>query len=110
MNTNTKDFMTKVQKMIKEDFGWSPDRIKDQIKVFSNLPTTYAKCKELVTGGCFDCYYSQVAETMAELFECSTDEIWKYYKNNEQKSWGTYCHIFAKNLECMATGRRCYVD
>ena len=110
MNTNTQFFMKKVQQMIKEEYEWTPDRIKEQIKVFSNLPTIYAKCKELVAGGCFDCYYSQVAETMAKLFSCSVDEIWKYYKNNEQRLWEVYVHIFSKNLECMATGSRCYVD
>lgn len=109
MNTNTKVFMAKVQKMIKEDYGWTPVRIKKQIKVFLDSSTIYAKCKKLVTGGCFDCYCSQVAETMAELFDCSVDEIWKYYKNDEEKLWAAYCHIFAKNLKCMATGERCYL-
>ena len=108
-NTNTKEFMKKVQTTIVKDFEWDADRINNQFKVFTYLPTNYIKAKELVMGGCFDCYYSQVANTMAEWFNTTADGIWAYYKDNEQKMWESYVHIMAKNIVCLAEGKRVYL-
>lgn len=108
-NTNTKEFMAKVQDTIVNDFEWTQERILNQFKVFTNLYGNYAKAKELVTGGCFDCYYSQVANTMAKWFNTTTDGIWAYYKDNEQKLWENYVHIMAKNIVCIAEGKRSYI-
>lgn len=108
-NTNTKEFMAKVQKTIVNDFEWDANRINNQFKVFTNLPTDYLKAKKLVTGGCFDCYYSQVANTMAKWFNTTSDRIWEYYKDNGVKLWDAYVHIMAKNIVCLATGERVYI-
>lgn len=110
-NTNTKEFMAKVQSsIIDEDF--TKEDLKKQVDCLINnrvnvLP--YHAGAEMVQGGYFDCYYSQVAETMANWFDCTVAEIWAYYKNNEQKLWTTYKHIMAKNIECIYTNKRCYI-
>jgi hypothetical protein len=110
MNTNTKKFMKKVQEIIVDRWEWTPERINEQFKVFSWLPNNYQKAVYLVEGGAFDCYYSQVADTMAELFETTADRIWQYYHEDGGKMWKVYKHIFAKNLCCLAENNRVYIN
>ena len=107
-NTNTKEFMTKVQTTILEHFD-DLEALKNEIKNYINN-FSYKFAKTMVEYGCFDCYYSQVAETMAGWFDCSVDEIWQYYKDDEQKLWNSYINIIAKNLRCIANGKRVYIN
>lgn len=97
-NTNTKKFMAKVQNTIINDFEWNREKLINQLKVFTNIPSQYQRARELVLGGCFDCYYSQVATTMAEWFGTTTDRIWEYYKEDSEKLWDSYVHIMSKNI------------
>lgn len=108
MNTNTKEFMTKVQNTIVNDFEWNAEKLKNQLEVFNDF-TTYQRARRLIEGGTFDCYYSQVANTMAEWFNTTSDGIWAYYHDDADKMWETYIHIMAKNIECLVEGRRVYV-
>jgi hypothetical protein len=51
-----------------------------------------------------------VAETMAELFETTSDRIGAYYKEDGGNMWEVYKHIFAKNLCCLAENNRVYIN
>jgi hypothetical protein len=110
MNTNSKEFMKKVQSFIVNDWEWTPERIKSQFEVFNWMPNTYQKAKYLIEGGAFDCYYSQVADSMAEFFNTTADRIWAYYHENGSKMWDSYVHIMAKNLVCLAENKRNYLN
>lgn len=104
-NTNTKQFMAKVQNTIINEFEWNQDKLIKQLQVFIHLYGDYNRARELVLSGCFDCYYSQVAETMATWFDCTVDDIWAYYKDNSQKIWDSYVHIMAKNIVKIVNGK-----
>ena len=97
-NTNTKAFKAMVQKFIVNSF----DNLDSFKQTFKNCKT-YNKTKYqaacyMVEGGCFDCYYNDVAQTMADWFDCTSDNIWQYFEDDSEKLWSAYIHIIAINI------------
>lgn len=108
-NTNTKTFMVKVQNDLISYFENGKDGLISQFKTLDYFNNNYQRALHMVQGGCFDCYYNHVAQTMSGWFDCSVDEVWSYYKEDESKLWDSYCKIVAKNVVCIATNNRCYI-
>ena len=108
MRTTSKEFMQKVQKTILSHFD-SIDALKSEIKNYYNQ-FGYNFGKTMVEYGCFDCYYSQVAETMAWWFNCSVNDIWKYYKDDEQKMWDMYINLISRELRHIKAGNKSYIE
>lgn len=108
-NTNTKQFMAKVQNDLITYFETGKEGLINQFKALDYFNNDYQRALHMVQGGCFNCYYNHVAQSMADWFNCSVDEIWTYYKNDEGKLWDSYCHIVAKNILCIVTNKRCYL-
>lgn len=90
INTNTAEFMNRVAAYISRYY---PD-----INDLHHDSDSAGGIKDLIIGGGFDCYYSQAAESMAEWFQCSVDDIWSYYKEDGGKLWDVYAGILAKNI------------
>ena len=107
MKANTKDFMQKVQNTILAHFD-NLDTLKSEINhYYKNFGFNYADT--MVQYGCFDCYYSQCAESIAEWFNISVDDTWAYYKNDSQKLWDWYKHFICRELEHIRTGKKVYI-
>lgn len=109
-NTNTKAFKTKVQSDLIGFFDAGKDGLIGDFNALKYIKNDYQRALHMVEGGCFDCYYNHVADTMAKWFDCSTDEIWSYYKDDEDKLWKSYCRIVVKNILCIVTNKRCYIN
>ena len=101
--TTTKEMMAKIQNSILAHFE-DVESLKSEINhYFKNYGYRYADT--MVQGGCFDCYYSQCAETMANWFDCTVDAIWKYYKEDSGKLWESYKHLICRELEHIRNDR-----
>lgn len=90
INTNSREFMDRVWAWIKGRYPEVSDLAND-VKAAGGV-------EELIEGGSFDCYYRQAAESMANWFQCSDDDIWAYYKENGERLWEVYSAILAKNI------------
>ena len=107
MNTNTKDFMKKVQNTILSHFE-NKEELKKEIEHY-HKNFSYKYCQTMVDYGCFDCYYSQVAETMAKWFESSINDIWTFYNDDTQKLWNMYKYLICRELEHIRTNKKVYI-
>ena len=92
MRTNTKIVSNKIQKHILEYY--TINELKEQVKVFDNLPTTYHALQEMVQSGCFLIYYQDVQDFLNGL---GINPEGKEYPN--EKSWELYKHLIAREGE-----------
>lgn len=91
MRTNSKIFMDKVAETIRNRYPNVADLAADVESAGS--------AAALVEGGGFDCYYSQVADTMATWFDEPVDEVWSYYKDDGSRMWDVYLRIMGRNID-----------
>lgn len=92
MRTNTKIVSNKIQEHIKEYY--TIEELKEQVKVFDYLPTTYHAIIELVQGGCFLIYNEDVKDFLNGL---GINPEGKKYA--PEKSWDLYKHLIAREGE-----------
>jgi len=106
MRTTTKQVKEQIQKHIKEyfsqDYGFESDNavdnIKQQLKSFDYIPSTYNQAMELVNGGTFLCYHSDIKDFLNGL---GINEDKKEYSS--EKSWKLYSHLIAREIDTMVT-------
>ena len=97
--TNTKEFCRKVQETILkhfDDFESMQNEINHYYKTFG-----YKYAKTMVEYGCFDCYYSDCAESIAKWFNITVEETWHYYKEDTEKLWQWYIYFISREIEHM---------
>lgn len=113
INTNTRAFQTKVQQTIKDNFeddDWI-ENLKSDVEVLIDrrTPTLFNAAYKYAEDGNLDAYYADVVKTMSDWFECSEDELEKYYKGNKVRMLDVYCHFCARAIEAIITGVKRYV-
>lgn len=108
MRTNTKVFSKKVQEHILSHFD-SYESLKNEIDhYFKNFG--YGFGNTMVDYGCFNCYYSQVAETMTKWFEYdNVNDLWAYYKDDSNKLWNTYKSLISRELNHIKNNYKNYI-
>lgn len=89
MRTNCKQVSMMIQKHINEYY--TVEELKEQVSVFTYLPTTYHAIIEMVQGGCFLIYYEEVKDFLNSL---GINPSNKEY--DDQKSWDLYKHLIAR--------------
>ena len=89
MRTNNKIVSNKIQEHIKEYY--TIEELKEQVKVFDYLPTTYHALVEMVQGGCFLVYCEDVKNFLNGLGINPTNKEY-----DDQKSWDLYKHLIAR--------------
>ena len=89
MRTNTKIVSNKIQEHILEYY--TIEELKEQVKVFDYLPTTYHALIEMVQGGCFLIYYEDVKNFLNGLGINPTNKEY-----DDLKSWDLYKHLIAR--------------
>ena len=110
INTSTKEFMKKTQEYILNNFNYTIEGLRADVNAAEwNCRWTRQKAIRFIEGGGLDCYYFQCADTLADLFNVSINDIWAYYKDDNQKLWESYIDIMSKNITCMVDGVRCYI-
>lgn len=106
--TLKKEFCEKIQKTILSHFD-DFETLKNEINhYFNNFSWRYGKT--MVEYGCFDCYYSQCAESLAEWFNMSVDDVWAYYKEDSEQLWKAYMHFICRELEQIRINKRVYIN
>lgn len=104
MRTTTKSVKTAIREHVLEsfgtDYGWDNDNeienLKQQLKSFDYLPTTYKMAEELVQGGTFLVYYHDVQEFLDGL---GINTEGKEY--TQQQSWDLYKHLIAREISAL---------
>ena len=105
--TTKKEFMQKVQETILSHFE-DLESLKAEINnYFKNFGFRYGET--MVQYGCFDCYYSQCAESIGKWFEMSVDDVWAYYKDDEDRLWKSYKYFIARELEHIRNNKKVYI-
>lgn len=113
INTNTKNFRKKVQQYVLNYMvdNNDVDVLKNQLKHYKNIFKAfnfYDVGIRLVEGGVLACYYSSVAEDMAQFFDFTIEDIWSYYNDDASKLWTSYKNIIASNINAIMSNR-CYI-
>lgn len=94
LKTNTKQVMNAVKQHVL-DFYPEIEVLKADLNTRPGF-TTYHKAIELVRGGAFLCYYSQVVDFLKEALQETEQEAEKY---TDEQSWELYCHLIGKACE-----------
>lgn len=98
MKTNTKQFSARVERAILDRF--TLEELKNNFAGVKAIrkDTDEQAARALVDGGCFDCYQSQVAETMAGWFDETPAEVVEYYRGNFPKMWNIYAGLMTREI------------
>ena len=95
--TTTKEFKNRVRKTILAHFD-SLKSARAEIEHYKrNFGYNYGET--MCQYGCFDCYYSQCEESMANWFNITIDEVWAYYNEDTDRLWENYKHFIKRELE-----------
>lgn len=110
--SNNKVFNTKVQKYIKAyKQNYTLEGLRHEIKGLENQKCGLFKaCQKWVQGGCLACYYSQVAQDLADLFECSVARTWEVFDDDSDKMWTYYVNLMSRELCHLVKGERVYIE
>lgn len=110
--SNNKVFNTKVQEYIRDYKNKDINLIKKELHAIEegdHVPFVKA-CEIWVRGGELACYYSQVAQDLADLFECSVDRTWEVFDDDGDKMWEYYVHLMARELYHLVKGEKVYIQ
>ena len=109
--SNNKVFNTKVQEYIKackEDY--TLEDLRHEIKGLENKTCGLFKaCEKWVQGGMPACYYWDVVQDLADLFDYSVDRVWEIFDNDEFKLWNYYVRLMARELCHLVKNERVYI-
>ena len=110
--SNNKAFNTKVQEYIK---AYKQDyTLKDLRHEIKSLETQtcglFMACQKWVQGGCLACYYSDVAQDLADLFDCSVEKTWEVFDDDSDKMWTYYVNLMSRELCHLVEGKRVYIQ
>lgn len=109
--SNNKVFNTKVQEYIKAyKQDYTLEDLRHEIKSLETQTCgLFMACQRWVQGGMLACYYSQVAQDLADLFECSVERTWEVFDDNECDLWDYYVNLMARELCHLVEGERVYI-
>ena len=109
--SNNKVFNTKVQEYIKAyKQDYTLDGLRHEIKGLENQKCGLFKaCQKWVKEGCLACYYSQVAQDLADLFGCSVEKTWEVFDDDSDKMWTYYVNLMSRELCHLVEGERVYI-
>ena len=110
--SNNKAFNTKVQEYIrayKQDY--TLENLRREIKSLETQTCGLFKaCQKWVQGGCLACYTSQVAQDLADLFECSVEKTMEVFKDDSDKMWTYYVNLMSRELCHLVENKRVYIQ
>ena len=110
--SNNKVFNTKVQEYIKAyKQDYTLEGLRHEIKSLETQTCgLFMACQRWVQGGMLACYYSDVAQDLADLFKCSVDRIWEIFDDNECDLWDYYVNLMSRELCHLVEGERVYIQ
>lgn len=104
LKTNSKQVQNKLDQHVleyfTEDYGWTEEaktpleNLKEQLKSFDYMPTTYKMGRYMAEGGSFLIYHQHIIDFLNSL---GINEDKKEYTN--AKSWELYQHLIGKTVE-----------
>lgn len=108
-NSNTIEYKKQVQQFIVNSFD-SFDNFKQTFSNCHYRRSNFQTAIYMVQGGCFDCYYNDVADRLAEWNSTTNGRIWEHFKDDTEKLWDYYCHILAMNICNLIDNKRVYIE
>ena len=110
--SNNKVFNTKVQEYIKAyKQDYTLENLRHEIKgLESKKCGLFMACQKWVQGGCLACYTSQVAQDLADLFECSVERTWEVFDDDGDKMWEYYVKLMSREVYHLVKGERVYIQ
>ena len=111
--SNNKVFNTKVQEYIRDYRDKDINLIKKEVHSLENGEVHLSlveACEKWVRGGELACYYSQVAQDLADLFECSVERTWEVFDNDDFKMWTYYVNLMSRELCHLVENERVYIQ
>ena len=111
--SNNKVFNTKIQEYIRDYRDKDINLIKKEVHSLENGEVHLSlveACEKWVRGGELACYYSQVAQDLADLFECSVERTWEVFDDDGDKMWEYYVRLMSREVYHLVKGERVYIQ